>query len=129
MKVLKATFTNGTFSTTRSFKIENKSSDGIYFGTLLKWMFRASDTYRKVSKGAPKATEISHVKLECNGFKFDSNTIEAGLTDKFKFGNTAKSKRNFADNLWTVYKFVTDDMAPEEFKNVQAELTAEVASN
>jgi hypothetical protein len=128
MKTLKATFKNGTFETSRTFEIENKAKENVYFGTLLRWMFRASEVYRQVSKGAPKATELNEIKLECDGFKFDTNTIEAGLKDKFKFGRTAKSKGNFAKNLWTVYKFVTEDQPTDVVGNVISELDEVVAS-
>jgi len=124
---------NGKTEFNRVFNVDNKAKDNDIFGKVIDWIFKASDLYRQVSKGHPKANEITDLQMKCDGFKWDTLTVEAGLKDKFKFGTTAKSKRNFARNMWAVYQFVTDDFATkvtiEQVIQREGALIPEISAN
>jgi len=124
MKSLELTVKAGDKSLSKSIELSNKVSDSVIFGTAIQWIFRANDVLRKVSKGYLKATEPIELSIKCGSVLWDTAKVEDQYKDKFKFGANAKSKRNFASNVWTVYQFLTSENETAEIH----ELTEEQAN-
>jgi hypothetical protein len=124
MKTLEFIVVAGDKSLSKSIELNNKVSDSVIFGTAIKWIFRANDILRKVSKGYLKATEPIELSIKCGSVIWETAKVEDQYKEKFKFGANEKSKRRFADNVWTVYQFLTSENETAEIH----ELTAEQAN-
>lgn len=124
MKTLELIISNETQSLSKSIELSSKAKDSVVFGTALNWIFKANDVLRKVSRGYLKATQQVDLTIKCGSLIWESAKVEDQYKEKFRFGLNPQSKRNFANNVWTVYQFLTSETEVVEI----AELTKEQAN-
>ena len=77
-------------------QINEGASNSLIFGTILNELYFHLDSTKQIGSKLFNLREPILLKVETNTHYFDFAELNKSITQKFKLGYSAKSKRNFA---------------------------------
>lgn len=110
MKTVKLEVFTGKTQFTKEVKLHSQTGLNKIVGTCINSLFEYNSRLRKYGATHIKANELLSVNISSNGETLlDSYELNSNYGFKLKFGNTGKSKRNFASCLHDLMTWAATD--------------------